>query len=257
MDAYLNQVLTYFSYFHYTPSWAELYLFFPVRIPQTKLRALLRKKKLNVAFFVPQNTPPQYSTSWRFRLYFQSLRWCPLVRFVGITGASAMRGLRPTDDIDLCIVTSQSLIWTTRLYTVILAKLLGIHTKTGVCLNLFFDEGDLSIAYEKQNSYIAHELLQMKPLVDKNQISVRFLQDNRWLLTYFPNAVTKLRGKKYRGQTSSPIHNRVSIFLDSLFRFVQLPIIKRNKTSLFINATQLWLFKNDFEKKLKRRGLVI
>ena len=34
-----------------------------------------------------------------------------------------------------------------------------------VCLNLFFDESDLAVPKFKRSEYVAHEVLQMKPLV--------------------------------------------------------------------------------------------
>lgn len=222
---------------------------------------------------------------WRIRaiqIYIHILKFIPIIRFVGITGASAMTGLDENDDLDLCIVTAYQFLWAARFWAVVCAKILGIHTKTGVCLNLFFDEIDLEIPPKKQNSYIAHELLQMKPIADKDHIYNRFLNENQWIYRYFPNAKAQNTQHitcnmkhpmqnlsfKYDKYLLSEVYEiktkmlhatcyKLHEFVDRLFKSLQLPLIKHNHTALFITPTQLWLFKNDFEKKLKRKGLVI
>jgi len=199
----------------------------------------------------------------QLKWYIQVLTWIRGVRFVGITGASALEGLRSNDDLDLCIVTAPRMLWTSRACVVIVAKLLAIHGKKGVCLNLFFDESDLVISKQKQNSYIAHELLQMKPIIDKNEIYKRFLSENKWIYGFFPNAqprntkhvscIIKTRRRSMLHVTCYMLH----ALIDHLFKSLQLPLIYRNKTGFFISTTQLWLFKSDFEKKLRRMRLVV
>jgi hypothetical protein len=184
-----------------------------------------------------------------------------LVRLVGITGKSAVEGVRENDDIDLFIVAQKNLIWTTRFLVVLLAKLFGVHGGSGVCLNLFFDEQNLAIPEKKQNEYIAHELLQMKPIVDKGSIYSALLEANTWILSYFPNARGYVRTQKteYRRQNNMflslffLILYSIFFLLDPLMRLVQLPIIKKNKTAFRITSTQLWLFKRDFERSLRKK----
>jgi len=307
MKNHLFTVLTYFGYFSYTPSFDEIYTFFPHKIGKEALQScidkevaaktirrilinkefrLFKQSLLNLNFEpeFPRYTLPQYSiktnkilniknqnvNKWRkktIQRYIEILQAFPFVRFVGVTGTSAMRRLQENDDLDLCIVTKHGLVWTARFFTVIVAKMLGIHTYTGVCLNLFFDEADLIIPRKKHNSYIAHELLQMKPIIDKDGIYQRFLEENKWIYTFFPNApyvipthsnsVQAPVGIQKRKLYRSRIKFGMTQGIDRLFKLIQLPIIYRNRAAFYITPTQLWLFKNDFEKKLKRSGLVI
>lgn len=202
--------------------------------------------------------------------YFFILKYLPFVRFVGITGATAMNGYSSHDDVDLFIITQTGTLWTTRFFVVVLAKLLGIYGGVGVCLNLFFDEKNMSIPSMKQNSYVAHELLQMKPVIDNNNTHSLLIQANEWIFRLFPNAKQSVILNSLRfGGVSGLIKmdsgcvlrigglTRMTIghALEYLFKSIQLPIIKNNKTSFLITPTQLWLFKRDFEKKLKRNGL--
>jgi hypothetical protein len=297
----LHNVLRYFSYFAYAPSEHDIYTFFPVRITKKALSillineykrgALLRIRNNNkfslsigsiTSYLQPPRpfhyTLPQYSipTSPRLRrvnkiqiknrnrtiqIYISILKRLPLVRLVGITGKSAVEGVRENDDIDLFIVAQKNLIWTTRFLVVLLAKLFGVHGGSGVCLNLFFDEQNLAIPEKKQNEYIAHELLQMKPIVDKGSIYSALLEANTWILSYFPNARGYVRTQKteYRRQNNMflslffLILYSIFFLLDPLMRLVQLPIIKKNKTAFRITSTQLWLFKRDFERSLRKK----
>jgi hypothetical protein len=284
----LNIVLNYFGYFSYAPSITEIHTFFPKKVSRKNLQSYLtsevkNKKILRLpndrsfrafqSFFNNNShvtnhfryTLPQYSTkiisnndewsSIAIHIYIFLLGVCPLVRFVGVTGKSAMRGLQKNDDLDLCVITKQNLLWTTRFLVLMFAKILGIHTKKGVCHNLFFDEQDLSTPYKKQNLYIAHEILQMKLLIDKGCTYYRFLNKNKWLHRYFPN--TTFLNSKYTNENLKVGNLKIEKMIERFFKSIQLPIIVRNRTALLITPTQLWLFKNDFEKKLKRVGLVI
>jgi len=266
MERHLKTVLNYFRYFSYAPSFGEIYTFFPQRITKKNLRSLL----ISSHYTLPQySIHKEESSNLKFKIfnnkivvtiqtYISFLKWCPFVRFVGVTGASAMMGPRKSDDLDLCIVTKRNLLWTTRFFVVALAKMLGIHSGTGVCLNLFFDESDLVILKKKHNSYIAHELLQMKPVIDKDCVYRRFLTENQWIYMFFPNAQSRNAKRETQNvQTNHVTRYTLDEHVERLFKSIQLPIIIRNKTAFSITSTQLWLFKNDFEKKLKRRGLVI
>lgn len=304
MKKNLQSVLGYFTYFSYTPSFDEIYTFFPVKITKKALRSFLHslpptnyplpstpRVLLPIPYtlpptpYAPHPTPshtlPQYSTNeggnkknkskLKFKesirtiqTYIYLLKRMPIVRFVGITGKSAMEGIREGDDVDLCVVTKQGLLWTTRFCIILLAKILGIHGKTGVCLNLFFDESDLIIPLKKQNLYIAHELLQMKTVIDKSNIYMQFLQENKWLYSFFPNApVIPANAKTLHvipthssSSVQAPVgiqSNNFNLLIDHIFERIQIPIIRRNKTAFYISHTQLWLFRRDFERTLKKK----
>lgn len=293
MRKQLLTVLNYFAYFSYAPSFWELYVFFPTKIDRKRLQIFLdeevKLKKIvklsknydfrlsNQPFFglnfepeFPKYTLPQYSIKinkklkyknlnsdfWTVKtvqVYLHILKHFSSVLFVGITGKSAMKGFQKNDDLDLFFITKKNMLWTTRFFVVFFAKILRIHTSTGVCLNLFFDESDVCISKQKQNSYIAHEILQMRPIINKTDMYQKFLTKNKWIYQYFPNAKSRFKCNFNIVRSSYSVYKNI----DHIFKLIQLPIIIRNNTALSISDTQLWLFKKDFEKKLKRRGLVI
>lgn len=121
----------------------------------------------------------------------------PTVKFVGITGALAMNNASRDSDIDLMIITKSGFLWTTRLFVYLLICLFGIQTrkpkynlqKDMLCLNMWMDEHLLEWNKKDRNIYTAHEIAQIVPLVNKNNVYEKFLWQNKWILTYWPNAV--------------------------------------------------------------------
>ena len=161
------------------------------------------------------------------------------------------------DDIDLFIIASTNRIWTTRLVCLITATLFGIkrsrlekNVSDKVCLNLFFDEKNIEMPNFKRNYYIAHEIIQLKPLINKDYTYEMFLYRNRWVCDIFPNV---------EFPTSLPIRHReasrlgmtyILDFIENFLKKVQLYLINKHKTKEIITDTQLWFFPEDFEDKL-------
>ncbi|MCX6705886.1 MAG: hypothetical protein NTV24_02155 [Candidatus Woesebacteria bacterium] len=95
------------------------------------------------------------------------------------------------------IITKINCLWTTRLLTYLVLRIMNygvrkpgdINQKDKLCLNIWLDESALSWDRKDRNIYSAHEIAQVVPIVDKENICQRFLQKNRWILDYWPNAV--------------------------------------------------------------------
>jgi hypothetical protein len=290
----LTSVLQYFAQFNYSPTFDEIHTFFLKKITRKELQNFIQAEcnadklirlpnkqsfSLSPVSPTPYNLPPttysytlpQYSIhtdqksniknqngnikiAGTIQIYFKILSLLPMVRFVGVTGKSAMEGYRKDDDVDLFIITKSGFLWTTRFLVVFLAKLLMIHGGTGVCLNLFFNERDLVIPKVKHNMYVAHELLQMKPIIDKNNTYSALMRANVWVFSFFPNArIKKTEDRRQNNDGLFSLLTSIFYLLEPLARLIQLPIIKKNKTAFRITPTQLWLFKHDFEKKLKKK----
>ena len=121
----------------------------------------------------------------------------PIIEGVFITGALAMNNAEEESDIDLMIITKKNCLWTTRLLTYLVLRIMNygvrkpgdINQKDKLCLNIWLDESALSWDRKDRNIYSAHEIAQVVPIVDKENISQRFLQKNGWILDYWPNSV--------------------------------------------------------------------
>jgi hypothetical protein len=143
------------------------------------------------------------------------------------------------------------------------------HTSDKLCLNLFFDEKNLKIGAKKRTYYVAHEVLQMKPIIDKNSTYKRFIEANNWVFKFFPNAyeireldkqffddswAQRLVFARAQGQdTTKSSPTKVGDWFEKLAKIVQMFLINTHKTTETITHSQLWFFPYDFERKLQNR----
>ena len=122
------------------------------------------------------------------------LKVIPSIRMVGLTGNLAMRNAQDQDDIDLLIVTKAGGLWLTRLLTVLFLDFFNWRRLPGqkkvkdkICLNMFLDESHLQIPKAKQNLFTAHEVVQLKPLWERDNLYQKFIKQNLWVKKFLPN----------------------------------------------------------------------
>ncbi len=297
------KTLKYFLFFDYSPTFAEI-LFFLTRKTnaqnlQKVIKTLIKENRLlekdnrytlgeynggvgtvKEERKIDQKRKAQISKTkvQKLRLFLKLILLCPQVKLVGLSGSVAMLNAKQSDDIDLFVITGQSRLWTGRFVCLLVASLFGRrkfqdrHTSDKICLNLFFDQSGLAIPIKKRSFYVAHEVLQIKPLIDRENTYRSFLEGNKWVFKLFPNAIEVVDLSFSRPQTralrsftqdeslekskSTPFgKNLVSSFgdvLEYLLKKFQLYFINRHKTTEIITDTQLWFFPDDFEKKLNR-----
>ena len=281
MEQKLKKVLQYFSLFNYYPTFDEIYTFFPVKIDKKTLIELLKRQKY---------TPPEYSissplviptevegssqiskrklSSWRYKVYIKWLSIFPQIKLVGLSGSIAMMNADLDDDIDLFIITAKNRLFTARFLATTLAFIIGLKRGIGlekapnkVCLNLFFDESKLTVPKIKKTEFVAHEILQMKPIISKGNVYQQFLKANRWVFKLFPNAVPSVipsdppTGGESRDLFRKISHfvrnDKISNYFEKLLKNLQLKLINRHQTTEIITASQLWFHPVDFGKKMK------
>jgi len=278
------KTLKYFSFFNYAPTPEEIHTFLPVKMSKKALRYYTPLEYNKVKNQIRRRKISE-NKILKIKLFVKILSWFPQIKLTGLSGSVAMMNAGEKDDIDLFIITACGRLWTGRLICLVVAQLFGLrrvpgqkNAKDKVCLNLFFDEKDMTVPAHKKNEYVAHEILQMKPLVVKDNAYERFLEANSWVRKIFPNARIEIFNLKFlifnqyqmikfemfkslsnfklisnfkpasRGefQTSNFLGNMV----ESIAKRVQLYFINRHKTSEIVTDSQLWFFPDDFEKKL-------
>jgi len=229
----------------------------------------------------------------KIQFYLKLLSFFPQIKLVGLSGTVAMMNAKENDDIDLFIITTKNRLWTGRLIALLIASILRIRRKSDdrkwkmedrnlkiedrkwkdkVCLNLFFDEKKMEVPDRKKTEYVAHEILQMKPLINRGDTYQRFLRANKWIYKVYPNAINP----EFRIQNSelnlesrietlnsksilnskllilNYLSNKIEVFLKNL----QLKFIKRHQTNEMVTDSQLWFFPKDFEAKIKVQVLM-
>lgn len=128
----------------------------------------------------------------------------PSIRLIAVTGSVAISNAKPTDDIDLLIITSPHTLWLTRPLVFVLLKLLykrrrpissttppTIDNSNVICDNLWLDMTALRVMPQKRNLYTAHELMQLQPVFERDGAYQCFLSANFWVSNYLANAYSK------------------------------------------------------------------
>lgn len=130
----------------------------------------------------------------------------PSIKMIAITGSLAMENAPHDSDIDLLLLTASNTLWTTRALALLLLKLAGFPVrrfgdkkqKDKLCMNMWIDEKALSWPLGNRNVYTAHEIAQIKPLLNRNGTYEKFMADNVWLKDYWPNSVKLNRESKIK-----------------------------------------------------------
>ena len=284
MEKDIIRTIKYFSTFSYSPSINELFLFLNTETNKEKLHKVLKTLIFNKKIVKKGNlytlgeyrgklksnkekvkTSQEKLNNYRFRAYIKLISLFPQIKLVGLSGSISMMNAKEDDDFDLFIITAKSRIFTSRLIALVLAQLLGLRRsrdsesllshgdyKNKVCLNLFFDESDLNIPESKKNYYVAHEVIQVKPLVSKNNVYELFLYSNKWVYDIFPNAQPQFHQTLQNDKRSVSRMTFVGNYIELILKKVQKSIINRHKTTEIITDTQLWFFPEDFEEKLPK-----
>lgn len=158
------------------------------------------------------------------------LSFVPGVEMVGVTGSLAMQNSSDESDIDLMIITRPGSLWTTRLISYFVLRIMNYavrsagdrNQKDKLCLNMWLDETDLAWPKGDRNAYTAHEIVQIVPLVNKSKTYEKFLFKNKWILGFWPNAV-RVRSTKYAVRSTNFLSTLYSV-LTSWLEFVAYKI---------------------------------
>lgn len=275
MEKGIVKTLKYFAQFGYAPTLAELRMFHPeaiqARVFDIAVKSLIKKNR--VLWIKSSKCQDRYTLGGysillnktlkkvggsrnkvtRIQPYINFLKKFDAFSLIGFSGSVAMENAEPDADIDLFVIARPGSMWTARATALAAAEYMGVRrgrtsksAPNKVCLNMFMDERDLTVPKYKQTAFVAHEILQMKPVFDRRAIYNRFLKANSWIYKFFPNA-RQNRGR-IKSNTSMKSANPI---LEAILKKIQLTSINRHRTTEIITDTQLWFFPDDYEKKVK------
>lgn len=186
----------------------------------------------------------------------------PTISFIGISGGVAIGNVKKTDDIDFFIITKKNTLWITRLCLLLFLECLGIRQKNKqqkentICLNLFINEVFLQMPKHQQDLFTAHEIAQLIPLFNEENMYERFLQANSWVLKFLPNAY---ENKKKIFIHRIPLFLPVTLFLaqlltlfESVARIIQLIIVRRKINKYVLTEYMLVFYDQMFKYTILR-----
>lgn len=192
----------------------------------------------------------------------QKLSLIPTVLFIGISGGLALENADEKDDIDLFVIASKGNLWITRLLLVFLLKLMGQYRGRGkkesqkICLNMLIDEKALAFERDRRNVYTAHEIVQLKPIFDRNNTYNKFLFVNKWVEEFMPNAIYLIKNYESRIKNRQKkslfiIHYSLFIF-EQLAKTLQLLYMRKHRTNETVSNNVLAFHPFDYGKYVQR-----
>jgi predicted nucleotidyltransferase len=204
-----------------------------------KTREKISKKKLGIA-----------------RKATKVLQKIPTILFVGVTGSVAMLNADVHSDVDILIITRSNTLWITRLIVYMVCSMSHMAVRTSndsnekdkLCFNMWLDENYLY--FGKHNHFIAHEIVQIVPLVNKEKIYERLLRKNKWVKKYWPNALRyyKAYSTRYKGkQKAKPIYT----YLNKLAYYIQYQLMKAKLTRETVAQTRALFHPFDWSKRIE------
>ncbi|MBI2611766.1 hypothetical protein HYW54_03420 [Candidatus Gottesmanbacteria bacterium] len=231
-----------------------------------------RKKIINLRKLRNKYSKKKYEIATTI---IETLKLIPTIKLIGITGALSVDNSDKNDDIDLFIITQKNTLWTTRFLATLMLDILRVRRKpyqneiaNKICLNMFVDENHLKIPPKEQDLYTAHEVLQMKPLWEKDNIYQKFLSQNQWVKKYLPNAYKPKDTSD--GKDTSEVSEgllgwwrKQQSLLETLLKKLQLWYMKNRRTTEIINEgiirfhpqdARIWIMEK-YRKKLKDLNL--
>jgi len=163
------------------------------------------------------------------------LKYIPSVWYIGISGAVAMANAPHDDDIDFFIITSPNALWITRFLSTLILDLFKLrrhpydeHYVNKICLNMFLSADKMKMPKQYRNLFIAHEIVQLKTLINKHNSYERFLLANCWLLKHIPQAVVM---PKQMGQVKPDIICQLLRVFEKFSKYWQLSYMKNKITN--------------------------
>jgi hypothetical protein len=268
-DRAVQKTLSYRAVFNYPLSRYQLYTFlitkkkFDEKFFNKSLRRLVKKdhiKAKNSKYYLPSVRP----VSWKLRdkysqellkesqLAIKMLKSIPWIKMLAVSGAVAANNASKDDDIDIFIITQKNRLYTTRFFTFLILKIInkyaqGKKQERKFCCNLFVDETNIRWGKEKQNIYIAHEIVGVHPLIERDEMYFKFMKANSWALKYFKNFHLELPGKF--SSTTTEQSKFVDMLEDAL-RALQLKYMNKKKTTEITKKDLIHFNKNNHAEEI-------
>lgn len=184
----------------------------------------------------------------------------PSVKLIGISGSLCMKNSHKEDDIDFFVISAKNLVWLTRFLCVIYLSILRVYrnkkdlsVKNKICLNLIIGSNNLVFSRKRQNLYLAHEIVQLFPIFDRDNIYRYFIEKNNWIYKYLPNYLKRINSYNIAFAKKSNFIDKIFIKtfmilnLERLTRFLQWQYMKNDVTVEKISDNLLAFHPIDYE----------
>jgi len=195
------------------------------------------------------------------------IAYIPTIQFVGISGGLAMNDADEEDDIDFFIITKRKTLFVSRILILGLLQILKLRRKRldqdpadKICVNFMIDEEKLNFTKNQRDIYIAHEIAQLKPLFERDQVYLKFTRANKWVKKFFPN----VEPQNHYFMQEIVKHDKFKAFifllnfspLTNILKWVQIRYLQQHQTIEKVSDRSIAFHPNDYRvQTLKQMNL--
>lgn len=195
------------------------------------------------------------------------ISYIPTIQFIGISGGLAMHDVEREDDIDFFIIVKHKTLYISRVWILGLLQILKLrrtrldkNPADKICVNFMLDEKNLNFPKDKRDIYIAHEIVQVKPLFERDNTYGKFLKANNWTKKFFPNPQPQNSYLLQKSTTRDIFKTFIFILKFSpfanLLKWVQIRYLQKHQTIEKVTDYAIAFHPNDYRvQTLKKMNL--
>lgn len=272
---HILDTLSYFDFFDYPLTEKELWHFTNAKKSEKDFYQLLKKAnvpKFNSFYFrkrksiVKKRLEKEKISKRKLKKAIKIIHWLsffPTVDLIGISGSLAMQNSNLEDDIDIFVICQNNLVWLTRLALVVFLSIIGAYRrkheknpKNKICLNLIIGNKNILLNKKRQNLYTAHEIVQLAPIFQRENLYSDFINKNKWVFDFLPNSSFRIQTYKipFNRKTALIENILIKMFhvlkLEKIAKFFQWNYMKKDITLETIEDNFLAFHPINFEKRI-------
>lgn len=271
------QTLLYFDIFNYPLTKEELWQFAKLDLKQNESDFYKSLQKIKIPFYksfyflkgrkeiINQRIKKEAINKLKLKKankIINILKLIPTVNLIGISGSLSMQNSDLDDDIDIFVICQSGLVWISRLFLVFTLSFLQVYRnkndkdyKDKICLNLLIAENNMKFFSKKKNLYLAHEIVQLFPIFQRDNTYAHFIKENEWVKFYLPNYLERTVKYKIAFSAKKTILDKFLIrFLlisriETIAKYLQWNYMKNNVTNEIIFDDVLAFHPINYEKQ--------
>jgi len=261
------KTIAFFDLFDYPLTDFEILRYLDIECNYEKLKEVL----LDMADFL-ENKNSMYFLKGRFQIYkirmerynhadrkfrravlmAKIFKFIPWIKMIAIGNIIGSENLKDESDIDFFIVTEKNRIWISRLFSVLIIKMLNLrpqenNNRDKICLSFFISENDLDLKkfmLKNKDSYFIFWLAGLFPIYDAYHIYKKLIKENNWIFDFLPNwEMIKAVSKRDAGEAPSFFYRDfIDMFwggLEKKFKKKQLEIMPESIASILNSDTRV------------------
>lgn len=273
----IARTLFYFQFFDYPLQKKEIWQFLNKKIPYKDFEKMVENIPQKESFYflkgnelnIKKRKKREILSNLKIKRakeFIRKVGFIPSLQLIGISGSLSMKNSEKNDDIDIFVISKTGFVWLTRLLLVLIFKSFGVYRtnndkdiKDKFCLNFIVGENKTKFNKPKRNEYLAHEIVQLLPIFQRDNCYKNFIKNNSWVNEFLPNFQERII------ENSIPINKKTTrldklllrllnlLYIENLARIIQYIYMKSKITKEEIGKDILAFHPKDYEAVILKK----